>query len=68
MFQLKDIRDLNFFGSLNLKKFSEISCCNIKKLYLNGAVIEELPSSVECLSGLVALFYYLNKKIQIILA
>ncbi|KAJ4712974.1 putative Disease resistance protein [Melia azedarach] len=54
---LKCLKTLNVSGCLKLKKFPEIvermEC--LSELFLDGTAIEELPLSVELLSGLVLL-------------
>ncbi|ESR35602.1 hypothetical protein CICLE_v10018418mg [Citrus x clementina] len=48
---------LNLSGCSKLKRLPDISSAgNMQKIFLNGTAIEELPSSLECLRGLLGLF------------
>ncbi|KAH9781649.1 Disease resistance-like protein DSC1 [Citrus sinensis] len=57
IFRLEFLKELDLWGCSKLKTLPEISSAgNIEVMYLNGTAIEELPSSIECLSGLSALY------------
>ncbi|KAL9437635.1 hypothetical protein AB3S75_023495 [Citrus x aurantiifolia] len=57
IFHLEFLKELDLWGCSKLKTLPEISSAgNIEVMYLNGTAIEELPSSIECLSGLSALY------------
>ncbi|KAH9782054.1 ADP-ribosyl cyclase/cyclic ADP-ribose hydrolase [Citrus sinensis] len=48
---------LNLSGCSKLKRLPDISSAgNMQKIFLNGTAIEELPSSIECLRGLLGLY------------
>ncbi|KAK9205178.1 hypothetical protein WN943_015445 [Citrus x changshan-huyou] len=57
IFRLEFLKELDLWGCSKLKTLPEISSSgNIEVMYLNGTAIEELPSSIECLSRLSALY------------
>ncbi|XP_052292560.1 disease resistance protein RUN1-like isoform X2 [Citrus sinensis] len=57
IFRLEFLKELDLWGCSKLKTLPEISSAgNIEVMYLNGTAIEELPSSIECLSRLSALY------------
>lgn len=49
----ESLKKLIIVGCLSLKRFPAISSCNINELWLERTGIEELPSSIDCLSRLV---------------
>eukprot|EP00257_Ricinus_communis_P026485 XP_025013899.1 protein SUPPRESSOR OF npr1-1, CONSTITUTIVE 1-like isoform X2 [Ricinus communis] len=53
--ELNSIEELNLEGCRNLNKFPEINAISLQRLTLGGSTIEELPSSIGCLSSLVQL-------------
>ncbi|XP_057986625.1 disease resistance-like protein CSA1 [Hevea brasiliensis] len=54
--ELKCLETLNLSGCSNLEKLPPLyGLCSLKKLYLDGTSMEELPSSIGCLSSLVIL-------------
>ncbi|KAH9722720.1 Disease resistance-like protein DSC1 [Citrus sinensis] len=49
---LKLLKELDLSGCSKLKRLPEISPGNITTMHLDGTALEELPSSIECLSKL----------------
>ncbi|KAH9778678.1 Disease resistance-like protein DSC1 [Citrus sinensis] len=49
---LELLKELNLSGCSKLKRLPEISSGNIETMHLDGTALEELPSSIECLSKL----------------
>ncbi|KAJ4723835.1 putative disease resistance protein (TIR-NBS-LRR class) [Melia azedarach] len=50
--QSKSLEQFYLWGCINLKRFPDISSCNLEELDLSGTGIEELSSSIECLTRL----------------
>eukprot|EP00257_Ricinus_communis_P017873 XP_015576422.1 disease resistance-like protein DSC1 [Ricinus communis] len=55
MIALKYLKTLNITGCSNIKKFPEIAG-NVEELFLNQTAIEEVSSSIECLTRLSSLY------------
>ncbi|KAH9781647.1 Disease resistance-like protein DSC1 [Citrus sinensis] len=65
MFHLEFLKELDLLGCSKLKRLPEMSSAvNIEEVILNGTAIEELPSSIDCISGLSILDVQNCKKLK----
>ena len=65
MFHFEFLKELDLLGCSKLKRLPEMSSAvNIEEVILNGTAIEELPSSIDCISGLSILDVQNCKKLK----